>query len=99
MWKALSLAIGITSILIGLELFFVSELEVRRLRAPQQAAAQQSLPNPFQPASWGQPLVAPPVAETWTCRPRDWMPWSMLAVGSIVVIYTFTLPVRRREAA
>ncbi len=96
MWKALSLAIGITLIMVGVELFFVQELEVRKLRqaSPETSSAPGSL---FQTASFGSQATADDQAPTRLIKPLDWMPWSLLAVGSIIVIYTFTIPGRSQQ--
>ncbi len=97
MWKAVSLAIGITAIMVGVELFLVQELEIRAIRAVQLDQGS-TLNSPFQQVSFsGLGAAVQPPATTWLYKPRDWMPWSMLAIGTIIVIYTFTLPVRRRE--
>lgn len=92
-WRALFLALGITMIFLGSQLFFVEQIEVRRLR-PVQAAnttTNSGYDLPFQQASFQQPK---PVSPTVTISRKEWMPWSLLAVGSIVVIYTFTIPGR-----
>ena len=92
-WRALFLALGITMIFIGSQLFFVEQVEVRRLR-PNQTANTANNPgynSPFQQASFQQPETVSP---TITISRKEWMPWSLLAVGSIVVIYTFTIPGR-----
>lgn len=98
MWKAVSLAIGITAVILGIELFFVDQLEVRNLRlgGTQPAAGATT---PFQQASWSVPALETNRSTTWAWKPRDWMPWSLLATGTIIVIYTFTLPIRRRDGA
>lgn len=97
MWKAMSLAIGVTLILVGVELFFVEELEIRKLRqvAEQTQSADSGL---FRNASVSSIFNSPEdSAATRLVRPHDWMPWSLLAVGSIIMIYTFTIPGRREE--
>jgi hypothetical protein len=82
--------------LLGAELFFVEELEIRRIRT----ASPPQTNNPFQQASWAiQENALNPSANTWLYQPREWMPWSLLAAGTVIVIYTFTLPGRRREAS
>lgn len=93
MWKAISLALGIALIIVGTQLFFVDELEVRRIGNPTDTSAV--MPNaPYQNASWGSPLMESE-SRTFLYRPHDWIPWSLLAVGSVIVIYTFTLTSRR----
>jgi hypothetical protein len=93
MWRAFFLALGITLILVGCQLFFVEKLEVKRLRRPRaNASASQYQSSPFQSASFASPNSPP--APTVMVKRKDWMPWSLLAVGTIVVIYTFTIPKR-----
>ena len=97
MWRALFLALGITAILVGGQLFFVEQLEIKRIRGGKGPAITNNANgfqnSPFQQASWQQPGVSQK-PKTVLFRPKDWMPWSLLAAGAIVVIYTFTLPKR-----
>ena len=95
MWKALSLALGVTLVLAGIELFFVEELEIRKLRP--QTAQSSDAGSLFQPVSFSAGTSATDNGPTRLFRPQDWMPWSLLAVGSIIVIYTFTIPGRSQE--
>ena len=102
MWRSIFLAVGITLILLGGQLFFVEQLEIKRVRnqAKPQATNNQvvnfnnnnNFGSPFQNVS--TPAVVQPKTILYT--PKDWMPWSLLAVGAIVVIYTFTIPRRSR---
>lgn len=104
MWRALFLASGLTLILIGAQLFFVEQLEIKRVRGATPAANTTNARNanpyggsPFQQASYGRPVAKKP-APTFLYTPKDWMPWSLLAVGTVVVIYTFTIPRRHRSS-
>lgn len=31
-------------------------------------------------------------------RTKDWMPWSLLAIGAIIVMYTYSLPAHHRSS-
>lgn len=95
MWRAIFLASGIFLILMGSQLFFVDQLEIRRLRntAP---ATNQPVTGPFQQASF---QVNPQQPQTVLVTPGDWAPWSLVAIGAIVVIYTFTIPARRNRSS
>lgn len=98
MWRALFLALGITAILAGSQLFFVEQVEIKRIRPSRKnVTLNNGFQSPFQTASHqqSQPVPQP---ETILYRPKDWMPWSLLAVGTIVVIYTFTIPQRSQHA-
>ena len=94
MWKAISLALGISLVIAGIELFFVDEIEVRKITRTTSAQSFGQ-PGGYQNASWAAPSTSNPGAKTFLYRPRDWMPWSLLATGSVIVIYTFTLSSRR----
>lgn len=94
MWKALSLALGITLIVLGAELFFVDELEIRKVRGGGNDSQATANAGPFQTASFGNITNAESKAKTVLYKPADWMPWSFLAGGTIIVIYTFTLTSR-----
>lgn len=94
MWKALSLALGITLIVLGAELFFVDELEIRKVRGGGNDSQATANAGPFQSASFANITNAESKAKTVLYKPADWMPWSFLAGGTIIVIYTFTLTSR-----
>lgn len=94
MWRALSLAIGITLIVLGIELFFVNELEIRKVYPGANDAQATSNAGPFKIASFNGLADPANQAKTVLYQPADWMPWSFLAGGSIIVIYTFTLTSR-----
>ena len=100
MWRALILAVGITLIMLGAQLFFVEQLEIKRVRPAKKPPAQVFNngfgESPFQQASFQSPL-APDPPKTLLYTPKDWMPWSLLAVGTVVVIYTFTIPSLRSK--
>ncbi|MGI9515837.1 MAG: hypothetical protein ACR2NP_02215 [Pirellulaceae bacterium] len=102
MWRAIFLASGIFLILLGSQLFFVDQLEIRRLRQVAPPANQAQVVNtPFQQASYQTPGggVVTPQQKTVLITPGDWAPWSLVAIGAIVVIYTFTIPARRGRAS
>ena len=90
-WRALFLALGITMIVLGVQMFFVEQVEVKRLRPARANATAGQYNAPYQQASYQQPQ---PQTPTVLITRKDWMPWSLLAVGSIIVIYTFTIPGR-----
>ena len=93
MSRAIFLAFGVTLIIMGAELFFVDQVEVLRLRRNQKTPSPiQSILN-VQPASFQNNSQS----KTANYRPDAWIAWSLLAVGAIVLIYTFTIPKRRME--
>lgn len=98
MWKALSLALGITLIVLGAELFFVDELEIRKVRGGANDSQEAANAGPFQSASFTNNTNPQSKAKTVLYKPADWMPWSFLAGGTIIVIYTFTLTSRTESS-
>lgn len=40
------------------------------------------------------PGGGPPRVQVRELAPPDWVPWSLLSAGSVVVIYSFTIPKR-----
>ena len=95
MWRAIFLALGITLIVVGGQFFMVDQMEIKRVRRPRIVTTPpgQVENSPFQQASF-KGKSSPAASPTVIFRPKDWMPWSLLAVGSIVLIYTFTIPRR-----
>ena len=83
MWRALFLAVGFYCCLVGLKTVAVEKAILR----PNVATHLQdnSLLGIHRLAS-GQIEVAPP----------EWLPWSIMAFGVVVILYTFALPKRIR---
>jgi hypothetical protein len=71
MWRALFLALGVSSCLLGAEALFIDRAVLKK---PAEQGATEKVVDP------------PP-----------WAPWSLLAGGAVVVLYSFTIP--RRVAA
>jgi hypothetical protein len=95
MWRAVFLASGIMLIVLGFEAMFVEQVEVRELRQ-KPAVSVAGIESPFRNASFVEPPSG--VVRTKTYRPPDWMPWSLMAAGTIVVLYTYSLPGRKESA-
>ncbi len=68
MWRALFLALGASSLLLGAEALFIDQAVLKR---PEGSATVQK-------------IVDPP----------EWAPWSLMAGGAVVVLYSFTIPRR-----
>jgi hypothetical protein len=73
MWRALFLALGVSSLLIGVEALFVDQAVLKR---------------PENQPSASERVVDPP----------EWAPWSLMAGGAVVVLYSFTIPRRVAKA-
>ncbi|MEM6328908.1 MAG: hypothetical protein AAF790_01535 [Planctomycetota bacterium] len=74
MWRAFFLAIGVYSLLLGVEALAV---ETAVLKPKTEA---------------GQAVAAPREV-----TPPEWAPWSLMAGGAVIVLYSFTIPRRVKE--
>ena len=69
MWRSLFLALGVTSVLLGVEALFIEQAVLKK---PQYR----------------------PTTDIKVIDPPDWAPWSLMAGGAVVVLYSFTIPRR-----
>ena len=83
MWRSLFTAIGIMLIVLGAECLFVDSASV--------FASQET-------ASFVDP-TSPPVTITKTVRPTEGLPWMLMAVGAITVLYSVTIQGKSSEGA
>ena len=82
LYRAFFCAIGLVMVIVGLECLAIdSAMFSPGVFEDVQAAVPQS-------QAWFN--SAPPVPQGKIFRPKDWFPWSLLAVGSIVAIYSHT---------
>ena len=91
MWRAFFLALGINLIIIGAQCLVVEQVVLTTNRDSKPAIA--NVDNIYTPVSYNQQSVSSTPKKTF--RPKDWMPWSLLAAGTIIVIYTYSLPKRK----
>ena len=80
MWRSFFLAIGIMMLIVGAECLIIDS-------ATLYQAAEASATDFIDPD-----LV--PGKTTKVVSPTEWMPWTLLSGGAIVVIYATTLPKR-----
>lgn len=80
MWRALFLAFGLTTFIVGVECLAIDKAV---LTTPDQRMV-----------SFGQSASQPPREVI----PPEWAPWSLLSVGAVVVLYSFTIPKRVNNA-
>ena len=69
MWRAMFLAFGAYTCLLGAQIMAIEKATVKR-------------PNRDNPQGYITTEIVPP----------DWAPWSLMAGGVVVAIYSFTLP-------
>ena len=100
MWRAVFLSLGMTLILFGVECLFVDQFVIKKLSKPKHSVSNQYA-SPFQNASYQAPALNASSQQSKSgspeyilFKPKEWMPWSLLAAGAVVVIYTFSLPGR-----
>lgn len=96
MWRSLFLALGIFSLILGGETLVVDKYlmaDGRKLPRIIKGSPDQ-FNSPFQQAGYqnfpGQVSQSP----NRVVQTKDWMPWSLLATGTIIVLYTYSLPLR-----
>ena len=74
MWRAMFLAIGAYSLLLGVEALAIEKATLKPRVEPGATVATQK-------------VITPP----------EWAPWSLMAGGAVVVLYSFTLPRRVKD--
>ena len=80
MWRSVFLAIGVTCCIVGLECMVVDEAVLANSFLGNRTAAAMD----FYRMS----------AETHQFRTEEWMPWSFLAAGAVIILYSIQLPKR-----
>jgi hypothetical protein len=97
-WRALFLALGINAIILGTECLLLDRVELAPSIAGQSVAEStfaggtglfQNSVYQYQPPASG--------LRAKTFKPREWMPWSLIAAGILTVVYTSAY-VRRKTA-
>lgn len=81
MWKALFLAIGISVCIMGGECLLIEKAVLAATNTKQADASGSE-----------QVKLLPDGKREYT--PPDWLPWTLLSVGAVVILYSFTIPHR-----
>ena len=97
MFRSILMAVGIFLLILGGESLIVDKVVITESRRISKMidGNRYSNSNPFQNAGYqqqnyyGQSVASGPRKSYQT---KDWMPWSLLAAGSIIVLYTYSLP-------
>jgi hypothetical protein len=79
MWRSLFVALGISSIILGLECLVIDKAVLARRDEPAAGLLNKE----------GN---APVIGRNREVIPPDWAPWSLMSTGAVVVLYSFTLP-------
>lgn len=97
MWRAIFLALGINLIILGVQCLVVEKVVLRD--KSERVLSRQTDTNggngsSFFNASYKTNSTGV-FAPKRVFKPKDWMPWSLLAGGAVIVIYTASSPGRR----
>jgi hypothetical protein len=82
MWRAFFLGLGITCVIFGAGCTVVDKLILAPKSAPPPAAATGFQTEPAQ------------TSQVREVKVPDWAPWSLMAGGAVVILYSFTIPKR-----
>lgn len=83
MWRAFFLAVGTMLIIVGVECLLIDSATFASDK--QHIQVNQG---------WFQAPQTLELDNSQVFRPKEWIPWSSLATGAIVLLYSFTLPKR-----
>ena len=98
MWRAFFLAVGINLCIMGAQCLVVEKIVLadHQKVTPESAQPTQSLYKQVGYQQTGdQSKNGKPDSQIY--EPKSWIPWSLLASGAIVILYTHSLP--KRNAA
>ena len=103
MFRSIITAIGVFLLILGGESLIVDRVIV--VASPQESAATTATApysaSPFQNAGFSQQLnpARPRRIHRRVYYTKDWMPWSLLAAGTIVVLYSYSInPSQRNDS-
>ncbi len=87
MWRAFFFAIGTMLVIVGVECLLIDSATL--------AAEAPPPPQPQNGSFFQDPAPAAAVS-TKVVKPAEWIPWSCIASGAVVILYALTLPSRSR---
>lgn len=98
-WRAFFMAVGLYTMLLGGECFILDRVELSKsftsALANSETSSRPSVGTPisaniFQNSGYQyQPMPdANSTPRGRMFKPREWMPWSLLAAGAVIVMYT-----------
>ena len=96
MWRAFFLAVGINLIILGAECLIIDQVVLSNSRSESSNQVATGNNSVYSNASFASVSAPEGPKSKRTFRPKDWMPWSLLAAGSIIVIYTYSLQRRQQ---
>ncbi len=81
MWRNLFLALGLFTCIVGAECLAVQKFVLKK-RLPVEVQSEWRASSEAKPAPQKEIV------------PYEWAPWSLLSVGAVMSLYTFTIPRR-----
>ena len=84
MWRAFFLAVGITLCIVGMEFLGLEQVVLKFHEPAPVAQADPFALTPQPPADGARKTI----------NVRDYTPWSLLALGVVVILYAYDLPRR-----
>ena len=84
MWRAFFFAVGTMLVIVGVECLLI---ESATLASEKTEVVQVN-------QGWFQSPQSREMVANRVVKPAEWIPWSLLASGAIVLLYSFTLPNR-----
>ena len=85
MWRSFFFAVGIMLIIIGIECLLIDSATFGNAKTETVQVSE----------GWFQkPKTVEVHKGGKTLNPPEWMPWSFLFSGAVILMYSFTLPVR-----
>lgn len=85
-WRAFFFAVGTMLIIVGVECLLIDSATLAA-EGPEEIQVTGN-------QGWFQQPKVVKVPAARTVRPPEWVPWSLVASGAVVVLYAMTLPVR-----
>ena len=80
MWRSVFLAIGVTICILGLECLVVDEAVLANSVLGSGAASAMDMYTQ--------------AANPHEIKTEEWMPWSFLATGAVIILYSINIPKR-----
>lgn len=83
-WRSFFFAVGAMMVIVGVECLLIDSANL--VSDPPRTVQVNN--------GWFQQPQTMEVATTKTVRPPEWIPWSLIASGAVVILYALTLPKR-----
>lgn len=83
MWRAVFLAVGIYLCILGAECLVFDKAILDNGKTQDSSEVQAA-----------SLYSSPTIGKRKEFVPKEWMPWSMLSSGAVVILYSFTIPRR-----